>query len=169
MADFVVYRQPNVSALMATRIGPVGIYTKREAFEAVGERVWLIAGEGKPRTFRLWSTFVVSEVTVSDKAAFATRIQGKEWQFPDPMPILNEEPWFKMFCRKQGNFALRFQAIDDCAVELGLRMVLKASGILEARASTQRTPTIGVDQPLGLLRPIRRTARGPYLGLSREK
>jgi len=49
---------------------PCGIYTgKKVVNEAIGDRILLITGVGKPRSFFLWSSFVLENVK-EDSAGF---------------------------------------------------------------------------------------------------
>lgn len=125
MSDYVVYHKPELMGLMAIDVDRLVIYTSKNAASAIGARVWLITGEGKPRAYRLRSTLIVSAVSASDRPGFASRVTGKDGRLLDPMPALNGEPWFKEFCRIQGNFAFGFQPINDPVVKAGLRKVLR--------------------------------------------
>lgn len=127
MTDFVVYHNPDVMGYPAIDVDRLAIYTDKKPGSIAGSRVWLLTGEGKPRTFRLRATFVVASVEPSDKPEFETKILGKAGELLDPMPILNEEPWFEAFKRNHGNFAFGFQPIGDPASVVGLKSVLKAN------------------------------------------
>lgn len=130
MNDYVVYHNPDVMGYDAIDVENLGIYTSKVPGNVVGSRVWLVTGEGKPRSYRLRATFVVSAVDESDKPQFQTRISGKAGQFLHPMPLLNEEPWFAAFKKIQGNFAFGFQPVGDAASVAGLRAVLWANRIV---------------------------------------
>lgn len=125
MRDYVVYHKAERMGLMAIDVDQLVVYTNKDVSSAIGARVWLLTGEGRPRIYRLRSTFIVSRVTVSDRPGFNTKVTGKDGRLLDPMPVLNDEPWFCDFREKQGNFAFGFQQIGDPVVEAGLCKVLR--------------------------------------------
>ena len=127
MQHFVVYHNPDVMGYPALDVERLAINTNKRRVDAVGGRVWLVTGEGKPRVYRLRSTFIVLAVADSDKPEFGARVTGKEGHLFHPMPALNMEPWFPQFLKKQGNFAFGFQPINDSSVEDGLQRLLSAS------------------------------------------
>lgn len=120
MQHFVVYHNPDVMGYPVLDVERLAIYTNKRRNDAVGGRVWLITGEGKPRVYKLRSTFIVDSISSSDKSEFEARVTGKEGHLFHPMPVLNPEPWFRQFIEKQGNFAFGFQPINDATVEAGL-------------------------------------------------
>lgn len=120
MQHFVVYHNPDVMGYPALDVERLAIYTNKRRSDATGCRIWLITGEGKPRQYKLRSTFIVEAISPSDKPQFGARIIGKEGHLFHPMPVLNGEPWFAPFLKKQGNFAFGFQPINDGEVEAGL-------------------------------------------------
>ena len=111
----------------ATDVENLRIYTNKVLGNLIGARVWLIAGEGKPRKFQLRATFIVNNIDASDKPEFLTRVTGKEGQFLHPMPVLNGELWFDALKKAHGNFAFGFQPIDNHIWLAGLRDVLRAA------------------------------------------
>lgn len=127
MQHFVVYHNPDVMGYPALDVERLAIYTNKRRADAAGKRVWLITGEGKPRQYKLRSTFIVEAVGTSDKPQFGARVTGKEGHLFHPMPTLNRESWFPLFLKKQGNFAFGFQPINDSVVEKGLQKLLVAS------------------------------------------
>lgn len=127
MQNFVVYHNQDVMGYPVLDVERLAIYTNKRKNDAVGGRVWLITGEGKPRQYKLRSTFIVDAVTASDQPDFGARVTGKEGHLFHPMPSLNAAPWFDQFRKKQGNFAFGFQPINDFFVEEGLQTLLRRS------------------------------------------
>ena len=127
MQHFVVYHNPDVMGYPVLDVERPAIYTKKQRSDAVGGRVWLITGEGRPRKFKLRSTFIVQAVEKSDRPGFTARITGKEGHLFHPMLAIDSEPWFPQFKKKQGNFAFGFQPINDAAVESGLLALHRAT------------------------------------------
>jgi hypothetical protein len=127
MSDYVVYHKAEKMGYPALDVGSLAIYTKKPASEAVGGRIWLIAGEGSPRTYSLRATFLVGGVEPSDKPAFKHRVVGTDGQLLDPMPRVDREPWFAAFVEEQGRFAFGFNQIKNAAASNGLRRILMAN------------------------------------------
>ena len=126
MTDYVAYHKAEVMGYDALDVAKLAIYTKKPALATIGSRVWLVAGEGSPRRYRLRATFLVKSIEPSDKPAFKSRVFGTEGQLLDPMPILNSEPWFPAFLKAQGRFAFGFNSIADSDAQAGLRIVLRS-------------------------------------------
>ena len=127
MTDYVVYHKAEKMGYPALDVGRLVIYTKKPANGTEGSRVWLIAGEGTPRNYRLRATFLIRSIEASDKPEFKNRVTGTDGQLLDPMPLLNREPWFAAFAKEQGRFAFGFNPINNDAVEDGLRAILRAN------------------------------------------
>ena len=59
MANYVVYHKAEKMGYPALDIHNLAIYTKKPTDGIKGSRIWLIAGEGKPRKYYLRATFLV--------------------------------------------------------------------------------------------------------------
>lgn len=129
MTDYVVYHKAELMGYDALDVDKLAIYTKKPASGAIGSRVWLIAGEGSPRKYRLRATFLIGGIEPSDKPPFKSRVSGTDGQFLDPMPLLNSQPWFPAFVEEQGRFAFGFNPIKNADAEKGLRAVLRANSL----------------------------------------
>lgn len=127
MRDYVVYHKAEKMGYPALDIECLAIYTKKPTDGAKGNRIWLIAGEGSPRKYYLRATFLINSVEPSDKPEFTTRITGTDGQLLDPMPSLNEEPWFAGFVEEQGRFAFGFNQIKNTKAIDALRRILLAN------------------------------------------
>ena len=127
MTDYVAYHKAEVMGYDALDVAKLAIYTKKLASAAIGSRVWIVAGVGSPRKYRLRATFLVKSIGSSDKPEFTNRVSGTDGQLLDPMPFLNSELWFPALLKAQGNFAFGFNAINDTAVQDGLRAVLRSA------------------------------------------
>jgi hypothetical protein len=92
---------------------PVVVTNKRVSAGAIGSRLWLLVGLGRPRRFYLRGTFVVAEIESGADEGYRTRIWGRDARFFEPMIALNDEPWFEDFKRSQGSFAFGYQTIRD--------------------------------------------------------
>lgn len=128
MSDFVVYHNPDSMGYPAEEVDTLSVVTDKAATAALGSRIWLLTGEGTPRTFYLCGWFTATAVTPEPSGAFNTLVKGtagvmlrkKRW------PVLNHLAWFAAFKENQGNFAFGFQPINQPEVVKGLEaLVLK--------------------------------------------
>ncbi len=127
MHDYVVYHKAEKMGYPALDINNLAIYTKKPTDGTKGNRIWLIAGEGKPRKYFLRATFIINSVVPSDKPEFTTRVTGTDGQLLDPMPPLKSEPWFSDFVEEQGRFAFGFNRINNATATESLRKILLAN------------------------------------------
>ena len=114
MKDFVVYHNPDAMGYPANEHPSLTVLTnKRVSEDVIGDRVWLLTGEGTPRKYYLCAWFFIDQVESGDDAGFVTCLEGTNGNKFDPMiPIENEE-WFRDFRKGQGNFAFGFQPINN--------------------------------------------------------
>lgn len=124
MQDYVVYHKAEVMGYKVIDVNNLAIYTNKPTSNVIGSRVWLIGGEGSPRKYKLRAMFIISAVEVSDKPEFKNKITGKAGQLLNPMPILNNEPWFSDFVEEQGRFAFGFNQIKNTIAIERLRAIL---------------------------------------------
>lgn len=127
MHDYVVYHKAEKVGYPAIDVDNLAIYTKKSTDGLRGSRVWLIAGEGRPRRYYLRATFLISSVEPSDKAEFTSRVTGTDGQLLDPMPALDSEAWFSQFVEEQGRFAFGFNRIKNSVAVEALRRILFAN------------------------------------------
>jgi len=120
LKDYVVYHNPVKMKGPVTGVNPCMIVTNKSVKEIIGSRVWLITGEGTPRTYFLRSWFIVDAALSGTEHGFKTKLIGKECRIFDPMVMLSDQDWFEEFKRTQGNFSLGLQVITDRNSILGL-------------------------------------------------
>jgi hypothetical protein len=113
MKDYVVYHNPDSMGVPVTGVNSLAIVTDKKVADVIGDRVWLLTGEGSPRAFSLRSYFIVDHVESGAGARFETRLSGTVGKVFDPMVAVGSEDWFADFKRSQGNFAFGFQAITE--------------------------------------------------------
>jgi hypothetical protein len=100
-----------------------GIVTDKRVDSLIGERVWLILGQGKPRKYFRCSTFLVDEVGRRGSRTLRNYARGKNGQdFLAPIPI-DKKPWFKDLLKTCGNFGLGLQTIKHESIIDGLREI----------------------------------------------
>lgn len=116
MKDFVVYHNPDSMGYSASQHGSLSVLTNKKVSDVVGDRVWLITGEGRPRKYFLCSWFFIDHLESGEDVGFVTCLKGETGKSFDPLiPIDSTEDWFKDFRAAQGNFAFGFNLIKDMA------------------------------------------------------
>jgi hypothetical protein len=111
MKDFVVYHNPDVMGVSVKKGNAFSVVTDKKVSGMQGNRVWLMTGEGPPRTFLLRSYFIVDHLEVAD--GFQTKLSGTNGKVFNPMLELNTQEWFDDFKNSQGNFAFGLQRIKN--------------------------------------------------------
>lgn len=123
MKDFVVYHNPDSMGVDVRIVNPFVIVTNKPAGnDVVGRRVWLLTGEGRPRSFFLRSYFIVDQVETGVEG-FQTKLSGSNGRVYEPMIELDQQNWFDELKKTQGNFAFGVQPISDGRVIRGLEDV----------------------------------------------
>lgn len=127
MKDFVVYHNPDSMGQKAGKAKQLCVLTNRRvAADVVGDRVWLLTGEGSPRNYYLVFWFFIDEVVSGRAEGFETMIRGNVGEAFDPMiPIDKNAEWFQEFKRDQGNFAWGFSPITRIETVERLEMLIK--------------------------------------------
>ena len=116
MRHFVVYHNPEKMGYSADEIAELCIVTNKPVNNLIGDRIWLIQGEGRPRKYVLRGTFVVDSIGPDTEDGFRFIVRGREGElFRPPIPI-GTLPWFPRFKQTQGHFAFGLQRISDEAV-----------------------------------------------------
>lgn len=98
--------------------GRLSIYTRKPVQALIGDRVWLVSGQGRPRSYALVGSFLVSEVN-EDSEGTNTAWGQTLTSFAHPIPI-NGTDWFGSLRRATGNFAFGLQRLTEAAVIEGL-------------------------------------------------
>ena len=115
MRDFVVYHN---TGKMGGDPGPFTAVTRKALAEKiVGDRIWLIAGNGtRKKVYTLASCFIVGQVSKPESAEFSFLLSGTEGKVFDPPIPLNDLEWFPEFLRSQRNFRSGLQVVTDAKV-----------------------------------------------------
>lgn len=141
--DFIVYHNPDVMGPLADE-PTFEVFTNKSVSAArVGDRVWLITGEGTPRNYYLACWFYIENFGSGEEFGFKHCVSGSEGRAFSPLEPIPQQEWFEKFKKDQGNFAFglsrittpdavaNLEAIDDRSVFSWLyRFLLEA---LEAR------------------------------------
>jgi Domain of unknown function (DUF3883) len=119
MRHFLVYHNPDAMGYSLNEDSaqePVfSIVTNKPVRTLLGDRIWLITGEGRPRKYYLYETFIVDAIDrdKEKESPYTNKASGTEGQHFQPMIRLDDQPWFDALRRSQGNFAFGLQAIKD--------------------------------------------------------
>lgn len=128
MSEYVVYHNPDAMGYPADAVDRLAIVTDKSASGAEGARIWLLTGEGTPRTFYLCGWFTATKISPDPNGRFANMVEGEAGALlrKRRWPVLNHLPWFPAFKESQGNFAFGFQPISQSEVVRELeRLVAK--------------------------------------------
>jgi len=129
MADFVVYHSPERMGYPADTVHGFSLLTNKNVPSVVGSRVWLLTGEGTPRTYCLRGCFTPNKRLRTEESGFLWLVEGprasgvklprRRWA------VLNGKSWFEDFRRSQGSFAFGLQVIRDERYIRGLEAALR--------------------------------------------
>lgn len=148
---------------------PFSFVTRKKPERFVGQVIWGIQGQYKPREYYLFDWFIVDGAEVFDSERFAARVYGSQGEtFPDGI-YLNDLPWFPEFRKVNSNFSLGIQEIAPKFVRHICELV-KASGfplppgceeLLQAETTLEgvgmaSVDAIAIQTPDGQLNPERR-------------
>jgi hypothetical protein len=123
MRHFAVYHNPDAMGYSAEDVHELCFLTNKSVENLIGNRVWLITGEGKPRKYFLRGTFIVGSVAANRDEGFRHIVRGTEGKlFRRRVPV-GALPWFDRFKRSQGHFAFGLQRISDEAVIAELKAI----------------------------------------------
>ena len=126
--DILVYHNPDSMGYPASDVKePVIVTNKRVGRETIGDRIWLITGEGQPRRYFLRGVFTVNKIESGEDEGFRTRVWGNEARFFRPMVELSDTKWFPDLRRSQGNFAFGFQVMNVPRFVRGLEKAASSS------------------------------------------
>lgn len=117
--------------------------TSKKVDKILGNKVWIIAGIGRPREYYLCSWFVADGIDQNKDTYFKNIVYGSERTARaviDPPIKLNDLPWFKEFLKTQANFSFGLRVIHP-------KFVPKFEGLIEGkrkrRKNASRIPVIG--------------------------
>ncbi len=116
---FVQYHNPEKMGHDCELSDEMSIFTNKPYSLLIvlpGNMVWLIAGDGHPRSYSLCYAFVVDEIGESDDPAFAWYARGTEGRLFQPPLRIDHDPWFESFLRRQSNFSLGLRELDPSDV-----------------------------------------------------
>jgi Domain of unknown function (DUF3883) len=113
MKNYVGYHNFDRMGYSYEEADPFSLATTKSVSHMLGNKVWVIAGTGKPRSYSLMSYFIVDEIGDYGENGFEKAIYGSEGEeFPQGILLDNLE-WIKAFVRSQSNFSLGLQPIKD--------------------------------------------------------
>lgn len=121
MRHFLQYHNAEVQGPLHLH-GRPGIFTAKPVQALLGDQIWLVSGEGRPRTYYLNGTFQVTELSHAGDEDQMNEVWGSDAERWFQMPVrIDTEPWFEELRRATGNFAFGLQRIKDVRITQGLR------------------------------------------------
>jgi len=122
MTDFVAHHDTEQMGELTNSGEWLSVFSNKSHLDVLGERIWLIVGEGQPRRYYLGLWLRAEAVEPDATGAFPMEIQGHGRVLgKDERPLLNDESWFAAFLRRQGNFGFGLNPVGDTAVERELK------------------------------------------------
>jgi hypothetical protein len=129
MAEFVVYHRPDRMGYSADTVRGFSLLTNKNVPSVVGSRVWLLTGEGTPRTYYLRGYFTPNKRSRTEESGFLWLVEGSRAsgvKLPrSRWAVLNGKSWFKDFRRSQGSFAFGLQVVRGDRYVRGLEAALR--------------------------------------------
>jgi hypothetical protein len=113
--DFVQYHNPDKVGHRCSQPERFGIYTNKSwslVASLPGNRVWLICGDGRPRSYSLCCVFDVDEIGECDHPSFRWQAGGTVGTLFQPVLRIDHDSWFWPFLRRQANFSLGLRQLD---------------------------------------------------------
>ena len=121
MQHFVQYHNVDKEGPCSANSTRMKIYTRKAVGGLVGNRVWLISGQGRPRTYELVGSFLVREIGENpDGTNFA---EGQTIAAFKPSIPIGEMDWFALLKRATNSFSFGLTRLKDDAVVSGLLAV----------------------------------------------
>jgi hypothetical protein len=111
-AHFVQYHNVEKTGVVCEDVGEFIVTNKAPRWIAnnvIGNTVWLICGEGRPRRFSVGVAFTAEDIGESEISGFEYQVSGRREPI-DSRPI-DGERWFPEFMASQGNFAFGLNRI----------------------------------------------------------
>src|ERR1700730_7973954 len=115
MRHYVTYHNTDIMGYPCdqTNVSPFSIVTDKPVSNLLGNKLWLISGEGKPRKYFLCSVFVVDKVSEDKASRYKNLATGERGAALRPPIQLDKSTWFGDFLRSQQNFRFGVSEIKD--------------------------------------------------------
>ena len=111
---YIVYHNAEKMGFPCEEIsrGPFDIVTNKPVRNIEQGIIWVICGEGKPRSYSLCSVFIVDETGDTEDADFKFYATGSRGVSFRPLIPLNNKDWFGEFLKSQYRFSFGLREID---------------------------------------------------------
>jgi hypothetical protein len=108
MKHFLQYQSPDrlIEQKHVPGKGVFWIITRKKLNDLIGNCIWLIEGDGVPRSYFLKQVFIAEQVEIIEDEYFYFRITGRNGRLFQPLIELTNYPWFKDMKLHLGNFSL---------------------------------------------------------------
>ena len=91
--------------------GDFAFETRKSVQNMAGNKIWILEGYGKPKTYLFRGYYDVDVVESDENDDQLYYLVGKEGEFIEHEVVLNNEFWFPSLRRMQGNFGFGIQAL----------------------------------------------------------
>jgi hypothetical protein len=113
MLHYVQYHHPAQGAdCTSVAAGEFLVGTNKRTRNLLGQRLWVICGEGRPRHYWLCKSYLIDRVELADDPEFRLFLYGETGSRFQPPILLNDLPWFPAFVRSQSNFSFGLNRIQ---------------------------------------------------------
>ena len=98
MKHFVVYHNPDSIGYPASEVSDLSIVTNKSITdEILGNKIWLITGEGQPRNYSIVAQFIANTVESGKSDGFTTRVKGHLGTIYKQMKSIDHCTWLPDF------------------------------------------------------------------------
>lgn len=142
MRHYVCYHNEERMGYSHQEADEFSVGTSKKVDKILGNKVWIIAGIGRPREYYLCSWFVADNIEETDDDYFKYIVYGSEHTQRgtlDPVIKLNDLPWFKEFLKSQANFSFGLRVIQP---KFASRFEELIKTKYKIKRSQSRTPSI---------------------------
>jgi hypothetical protein len=113
LKHFVVYHNPDERGFSLRGNPPKSIVTSKSVKHLIGNRVWLVTGEGAPRRYFLAATFIVDQIATDGPPHVPNVASGNNGQSFRPLLSMNGEHWFPDFLERNGHFGFGLNEVTN--------------------------------------------------------
>ena len=116
MRHFVQYHNPGKMGPYKPAKKDLWIVTNKPGELCVGDTMWLVTGEARPRRYFLCETFVVEKIDYQSGGEFRYKASGTVGRSFDPLVEIGFEAWFEELLKTTGNFRFGLTEIKNGAI-----------------------------------------------------
>ena len=105
MKHFLINHKPEIMGYSLDSVKEFIAFTNKEVTNnIIGDKVWLITGEGKPKAFFLKMYFIIDDIKSGTEKNFKSKLIGINGKNFATMKRIDNLPWFEAFRKQMANF-----------------------------------------------------------------